>query len=216
MRLIPGSHKTGRERLWAAIREKRSFTQNELAAATGITLFTTQRMVQALVRIGHLQASSTAKPGRPGRYELARDTGPRAPILKKDGRVYDPNLGEIFAAGEGGAGVISTPFAPDGLGIRRAWQAMRIVGTFNTFEIAATAEISYDQAKRYVQRLARAGYLRLVRKAVLGQAGSYHTYQLIRDTGPDAPICHRRSGRVYDPNLNQVFEPAGAQEEGKV
>lgn len=202
---------TRRDRLWAAIRQRKTFTQAEIAADTGAARWDLQRLVQALVRSGHLRAAATAKPGRPASYELLRDTGLRTPIIRHDGRVYDPNLGELFTPGEEGG----SPALPAyNRGLRRAWQAMRVFGTFDAFRIATAAEISYDMARRYLHRLSKAGYVQLVRKAIPYRPGSYHTYQLIRDTGPDAPLCSRRGGQVYDPNLNQVFGPGAEPEVG--
>lgn len=201
----------GRERTWAAIRRAGHFTLAEIAARTGVSCKNLHRMIRALVKIGHLKATTVVTPGRRAHYKLVRDTGPQALLFKKDGRVYDPNLGEIFTVSEGGEDVVSVPFTPEVYSRQWAWQTMRILRTFSAFQIAATAEISYNKATRYTLGLARAGYLRLVRKSVIGQLGSYTIWQLIRDTGPNAPIYYRRNGRVYDPNLNQIFEPVGLQ-----
>lgn len=86
----------------------------------------------------------------------------------------------------------------------RAWQSMRILRVFDLAQILATADISKDNAKKYILRLRRAGYVVCVQDRVNGRPGSRNTYRLARNTGPKAPVPFLDGG-VYDPNLDTIF-----------
>ena len=88
----------------------------------------------------------------------------------------------------------------------RAWQSMRILRSFDITQIIATAEVSEDNARRFILALVRTGYLRVARPHVSGRTGSRIVYRLVRDTGPLPPILWT-DGRVFDPNRNEIFEP---------
>jgi hypothetical protein len=88
----------------------------------------------------------------------------------------------------------------------RAWQSMRVLRAFTIVDLIATAEITRQNASKYLVRLERAGYVARVRDNVSGRAGSHIRYRLARDTGPEAPAAWD-DGRVYDLNTKQVFEP---------
>jgi hypothetical protein len=85
------------------------------------------------------------------------------------------------------------------------WRAMKIVKVFDRTELRVAAStdavpVHGHNVKAYVQPLARAGYLQVIRQ------GRRSRYRFIptKDTGPRAPQI-QRSGRVYDPNLGQVM-----------
>lgn len=81
---------------------------------------------------------------------------------------------------------------------------MRVLRRFTAPDLCVTSGIKTVNVQRYLRYLAAAGYLRLVRENVNGLAGSYRLYQLIRDTGPHAPIPWSER-TVYDPNVKRVF-----------
>lgn len=87
----------------------------------------------------------------------------------------------------------------------RAWQSMRMLRRFCLRDLQATAEISYDNIKKYVRGLERSGYLRRVGRYESGRKGSHITWLLVRDTGPYAPRM-QSDGSTYDPNLHKVIE----------
>lgn len=83
---------------------------------------------------------------------------------------------------------------------------MRVHKEFNIPQILATAAINYDNLRRFVAKLEAGGYLVRVSSNVSGHAGSYNQYRLVRNSGPKVPVTGL-DGRVYDPNLDRVFEP---------
>ena len=85
---------------------------------------------------------------------------------------------------------------------------MRILMTFNTAQIEATALIERSNLHRYVTALRRAGYLRVLAERRSGSPGSFTTYQLVRNTGPRAPILWSNKKKVFDQNTNGVFDQA--------
>lgn len=92
----------------------------------------------------------------------------------------------------------------------RAWQSMRILRRFTQAELQMTAEIRRTNVKRFVARLLAAGYIRVIRERVNGIAGQGNIYQLVRDTGPLAPIPWK-NGEMLDQNTRQIFGPGGVE-----
>lgn len=95
----------------------------------------------------------------------------------------------------------------------RAWQSMRVLRRFTLPQLEATAGISRANAKWYVLRLRFSGHVRLAQANISGRAGSHALYQLVRDSGPQAPIACV-DGHVYDPNLDQYFGEARDGDDG--
>ena len=83
----------------------------------------------------------------------------------------------------------------------RMWASMRIGRRFTAQDIAATAEAPVQSARVYINALIRIGYVKAV-VATTFSVGSYTVYQLLQDTGPEAPRLHN-DGKVFDPNLNR-------------
>jgi len=86
----------------------------------------------------------------------------------------------------------------------KQWRSMRMLqraqGSFTVAEIIATAGGANESIREYLGALAKAGYIRRVRRGF----SSFH-YSLLRDTGPEAPRL-RRSGELFDPNLRLTKE----------
>lgn len=87
---------------------------------------------------------------------------------------------------------------------RKAWIAMRILRLFSLSDLQISVEISEENVKKYVRYLLEAGYLRVTRKRLNGSTDC-NTYQLIRNSGPLAPVP-RRDKTVFDPNSKEIFE----------
>ena len=82
------------------------------------------------------------------------------------------------------------------------WRAMRRYRQFSPMDIAAVSnaggvEVSLEKARAYCRALLAAGYLRVIDRAVPGRKEAH--YQLINDTGPEAPHQRRVRG-LMDPN----------------
>lgn len=90
----------------------------------------------------------------------------------------------------------------------RAWQSMRIMRRFTQDELQMTAEIRKGNVKFFVKRLLDAGYLVIAQARRGGHAPN--RYQLVRDTGPLAPIPWM-NGEMFDPNTRQIFGPNGVE-----
>jgi len=91
----------------------------------------------------------------------------------------------------------------------RAWQSMRILRRFNQPDIVATAEISANNCAKYIRALTGAGYLRVIKPRHNGKSGGGAVYQLVKNTGPAAPLT--KDGFIYDPNSG---EKVGGEEAG--
>ncbi len=87
----------------------------------------------------------------------------------------------------------------------RAWQSMRMLRTFTLPDLMATAEIGYDNIKKYIGGLECAGYLRRVRDKNNGRKGGHVAWMLVRNTGPRAPRL-QSDGNTYDPNKHKIYE----------
>ena len=89
--------------LWRAMKVLRRFDWRELHASLPelgarmplVSIRTIRGYCQALERAGYLHAEIPSRGYRPTVYRLAKDTGPRAPVIQRVKSLYDPNLGEI-------------------------------------------------------------------------------------------------------------------------
>ncbi len=87
---------------------------------------------------------------------------------------------------------------------QRAWQAMRIMKRFTTFDIRATAGIGESNLRNYIKALHKAGYLALVKERRSGENLGHAVWRLARDSGPKHPIL-RVEGGMFDPNTGLVW-----------
>lgn len=174
-----------RERVWAAIRELRSFTYADIERACRDVRADTimDLYIRSLERGGYLRRLTKRGGFISARFELVRDVGIEAPRVDRDGN-------------------------PVRHGSRQQalWKALSILKTFTFVELAAAANtdevpVGVESAKRYVRYLARAGYV----VAATGKACQAMTFRFIpaRYSGPRAPEI-RAKNHVYDPNLGTV------------
>jgi hypothetical protein len=88
-------------RVWQGMRQMRCFTTADLQAIAEVKPETVMQYVRKLRLAGYLVIQQDRESGKPGSwtvYYLARNTGPLAPILKRDGTAFDPNNHETYAA----------------------------------------------------------------------------------------------------------------------
>lgn len=90
----------------------------------------------------------------------------------------------------------------------RTWTAMRVLVTFTIADVMATAEVTRQNASKYLVALERAGFLLRVRDNVSGRAGSHIRYRLVRNSGPEAPAV-QTNGDVLDLNTGMRYGQAG-------
>ncbi len=91
----------------------------------------------------------------------------------------------------------------------RTMRALRVAFTPTDLASVSTTDavnVSADDARSYCQMLTRAGYLRVVRKALPPRREA--VYQLIRDTGPRPPR-ERRLRVVWDDNRGEIAHLPG-------
>jgi len=97
-------------------------------------------------------------------------------------------------------------------GTQQAWQAMRILRRFTVEQLVVTSPaLRYKAACRYAYRLRQCGYLVLATKRPLGQPGMRDVLQLVRNSGPLAPIPRHAAVQVFDPNTNTTWAAGGLQ-----
>lgn len=91
-----------REQIWRAMRILRNFsvTEVQMSATTPsvpVNDVEVRRYINHLCRAGYLICTRPSRPGVLARYQLvrARSTGPRPPMVKANGQVYDPNINRV-------------------------------------------------------------------------------------------------------------------------
>ncbi|HBR96793.1 MAG TPA: hypothetical protein DD979_05380 [Gammaproteobacteria bacterium] len=97
-----------RRRIWQSIRIlHKGFTYQEIisaasAAGSDVSHEDVRRYVQILSKAKYLKKCG---PGRPARYVLMpnRNTGPKPPMIQRNGDVFDPNKNRVVYSREGGA-----------------------------------------------------------------------------------------------------------------
>lgn len=87
-----------RQRTWQAMRSLRSFDLGQLMSVSAIERSNGTKFVRALWRAGYLRMEGEANPSRGTfrSWRLVRDSGPRAPVLRNNGDVFDANTGLIY------------------------------------------------------------------------------------------------------------------------
>lgn len=198
---------SGRDAIWIAIRALRTFTASDLEDhvmrqphKVRTNIETIKTYVTGLENAGYLQRieKRQRRDDISGRYaamqwQLVRDTGIDTPRVTKGGKEVTQGLAQ-----------------------EQMWRTMRILGDFdfNDLAIAASTEqvpVKPEAAKDYIKHLLRAGYL------LCKQVGKPHhpgRYMLLpsKNTGAKAPMIQRIK-QVFDPNLNRVVWPKGANDE---
>jgi hypothetical protein len=88
------------DRVWTSMRIMRRFDSGELRATAEAGETAVAKFVKALAAAGYLRLIEPRVSGRPGsrdRWMLLRDTGPLAPIRRRDDSgVYDPNTKRVW------------------------------------------------------------------------------------------------------------------------
>ncbi|WP_019500862.1 hypothetical protein [Pseudanabaena sp. PCC 6802] len=159
--------------------KKRGFTIAEVAKESGCDKSTVGKYLKKLCAAGFVKLAGARKNGNSScdRYRITR--------------VDAPDL-ELLATAEEGAQ-------------EKIWRSMRIFKTFTVGDIAMVCGLHEDTVGRYVNKLKQVDYVRVhVSNKGGGKAGAYHTYRLVRDTGPRSPVV-LGDGRAFDCNLNQFF-----------
>jgi len=92
----------GVENMWRTIRILAEFTPRDIAAhATTDTVRVSEASARSycglLHRTGFLRVVYPSRPKKnPAVYRLIRNSGPKAPMIQRVKRVFDPNTNEVF------------------------------------------------------------------------------------------------------------------------
>jgi len=80
---------------------------------------------------------------------------------------------------------------------QRMWQSMRILRRFCLPDLARTAEVKIDNARKYVLALERHGFLvsSSASDYTRGKRGVYKHWSIRRNPGPDHPLVCSRCGK---------------------
>ncbi len=163
------------------------FTKREIHENTDIPNKTITDYVKRLVAGGYVEEHASF--AETGRYVLVRDAGVHPPRIRPNGQPVQ-----------------------QGKGTENMWRSMRMMKQFTPRDLMAhsttdTVSVAEDTAKRYCSMLLKAGYLRVIQKAVPRQRQA--TYKLLRNTGPLPPQIQRVK-QVFDPNICEVTYYPGA------
>lgn len=137
------------------------------------------------------------------RYRLLRDVGVDAPQVNDDGKPTS-----------------------EGVAANQIWAALKALREFDREELAAASTtpacaVSPDTVRRYLNHLARAGYVTVARRARrttgkgAGNSSTKTRYRFIRsmNTGPRAPIVSRDKSVVDANNGRVMAEPRNGGKE---
>ena len=84
---------------------------------------------------------------------------------------------------------------------------MRVLRTFRVSDLETVTELKRNTIQSYLQLLAIPGYIRQI-----NQAGGHleKVWQLVRNTGPEAPRASRQIG-ITDANTGKAYDLTGAE-----
>lgn len=173
---------TDREKVWAAMRQEKTFTQSRIAHLAGCGKGKVQDYLRGLCRAGFVRNLGEAgKYFTVSQYELVIDTGVDAPRVRTDGTLLPTS------------------------GRNRMWNTMRVLKVFTVDELVNAASlpespIATSEAEHYCLWLQRGGYL--------AHTGGVFTFLQAKYTGAKAPQILRVKA-LFDPNLGEVvYQPA--------
>lgn len=94
----PLKKRTARARSWQSMRVLRRFTLPDLVATAEIGAANAKAYTIALRRAGYVRCVLARRAGKGGHavYMLARNTGPRAPMVRNNGTVWDANSDAVY------------------------------------------------------------------------------------------------------------------------
>lgn len=87
------------ERAWRVIRYLKTFTIPQVMAIADVKRTNLRKYVKVLVQTGCVVVTQKNRSGEAGSYShyfLVRDLGPKRPLKRKDGTIYDPNHDEVY------------------------------------------------------------------------------------------------------------------------
>ncbi|MDA8412989.1 MAG: hypothetical protein M0023_04285 [Desulfobacteraceae bacterium] len=174
-----------RQAIWDAIRafsHVGTFTVGSVEIVTRCSSGMIREYLTGLTAAGYLEIkdypSLVKKVALPLYYRLINDCGNDAPRVRKDGTAVTQGQGRL-----------------------QMWNAMRILKTFTTQDLAFNSStddhtVAVSEAKAYIGALCKSGYL-------VGRSEGKFMLIPAMWTGPHPPQI-QRTKQVYDPNLKRV------------
>ncbi len=94
----------GRQRMWMAMKALKAFTYKDLSLTAQVSDADARFFIKSLKKAGYLSVTQSATPSSPERVRFlpARDTGPVAPLIRKDKSVVDRNKNRVVSNSESG------------------------------------------------------------------------------------------------------------------
>ncbi|MGD9638348.1 MAG: hypothetical protein AB7U85_04750 [Alphaproteobacteria bacterium] len=177
---------SGRDAVWKAIRELKTFTKEDLSKKAKVNVETIRTFLTGLVKGGYISKEDHRKQNNnePIKYNLVKDIGVDAPKVRKDGSKVKPVATENM------------------------WRTMRILKRFSVKDLILNAttdeiQIKPTSADSYCKYLCRAGYL-------AKNADRTYTFLQSKYTGPLAPMIQRIK-QLYDPNIGKIVYKSGGK-----
>lgn len=183
----PSRNRQGRLLMWQVMthRLKDGFTIAQVAKAAAVDYTTAHKYVQGLKAHDYvvcLRPWIPTEPEADAVYQVALNTGPHPPVPQVAG-VLDPNRpGQRMD------------------GMNRVWVVMRMAKCFDVGHLVGMTGLRRETVQTYLGRFVTAGYVEVVRPRDSGRSDGGGMYELVKDTGPLAPVF-KRGGEVFDPNL---------------
>lgn len=84
----------------------------------------------------------------------------------------------------------------EGAARRKVWRSMRIFRRFTVPDLCRTSGANINNVLRFLHGLQKHGYVAPFGTYVGGRAGSYKSWRLVRDTGPEHPVRCDRCGNA--------------------
>jgi len=78
---------------------------------------------------------------------------------------------------------------------RKVWQSMRIMRRFTVPDLCRTSGAKRNNVRKFLRRLREHGYAAPFGTYVSGRTGSFQSWRLVKDAGPDHPLRCERCGR---------------------
>lgn len=192
-----GGKADGRQQIWDAIRQLKTFATIDVENETRIKETTIRTYLQGLENAGFIEKTGDRKVGCYPRsfkaviWSLVKDVGIDAPRVTRNGTIVTQGTAQ-----------------------QNMWRTMKITGEFNYIELATLAgtdkhPIRPSAARDYIKHLYRVGYLMMTQKETKGnRATTPARYRFVkaRNTGGKAPMVQRIK-QVFDPNLGEVVAP---------
>lgn len=177
---VSGNIYVWRDCAWAEIRRRKKFRIDDIKKKCDTHPRSIVDYVIGLSRAGYVRELGD------GVFELARDAGVEAPMLRRDGQeLRDTRQREDL------------------------WRTMKMLREFTAPELAIHASteefpISEHSASYYLDALRLAGYL-----VPAGRTGRRLRYRLLPSRAKSKPPLIQHVMQVYDPNENKVVWQAG-------